>query len=356
MVILHIAALNNSPFSGVSVVVPEHVKAQENYATVAIMNILDYKVSGVKIQLDNQTDIGQLPSPFNRPDIVVFHQLYYLEYLKIAKSLKRSFIPYIIVPHGCLSKDALKIKRLKKIIGNTLFFNSFIKKACALQCLSKGEASDIEYNNYKIISTNGFKIPDIKKDTFLQNGEIRIIYVGRLEIYHKGLDILIKALGKIKDSLLEKKVVLSFYGPNNNEAHAKLLDLINNENLEGIVSVHDGIVGAEKRVALLNSDFFVQTSRFEGMPMGILEAMSYGLPVLITEGTTLGSMVSKYDAGWVAETTIESVATSFIKAINDICNYQNKSKAARLLVSEEFEWGKIAKDAIEQYTHLLKEK
>lgn len=354
MVILHIAALNNSAFSGVSVVVPEHVKAQEQYAETALMNILDYKVTGVKLQLDLQFDIDLLPEPYNKPDIVVFHQLYYASYLKIWKKIKKKGIPYIIVPHGCLSKEALKIKWLKKIIGNKLFFNSFIKKAIALQCLSDGEASDIKYKNFKIVSTNGFQCPLVKKERFLINGKIRIVYIGRLEIYHKGLDILLEAMASIKSFLIEKNVELSIYGPDKNESHKKLVRIIKDERLDNLVTVNNGISGKEKEKTLLSSDIFIQTSRFEGMPMGILEAMAYGVPVVITKGTTLGELVSKYNAGWVSDTTVGVVADVLKKAIEEKCWLEVKSESARKLVFEEFDWRKIAKEAVEKYEQLIK--
>ena len=47
-----------------------------------------------------------------------------------------------------------------------------------------------------------------------------------------------------------------------------------------VVKLNREIDEEEKRQILLDTDVFIQTSRFEGMPMGILEALSYGLPCL----------------------------------------------------------------------------
>ena len=52
----------------------------------------------------------------------------------------------------------------------------------------------------------------------------------------------------------------------------------------------------------MNSDMFILTSRHEGFPMSILEALSYGLPVLITKGTNMTDLVHKASAGWTCET------------------------------------------------------
>lgn len=44
-------------------------------------------------------------------------------------------------------------------------------------------------------------------------------------------------------------------------------------------------------MVLLQTDLFIQTSRHEGMPMGLLEALSIGVPCLVTVGTSLGHII-----------------------------------------------------------------
>src|SRR5699024_7838162 len=67
---------------------------------------------------------------------------------------------------------------------------------------------------------------------------------------------------------------------------------------------------------LKNSDLFVMTSRHEGMPMVILEAMTLGVPVLTTpvpgcvEAVRLGG-----DAGNIVEPNPESVANGVVTAL-----------------------------------------
>ena len=282
----------------------------------------------------------------------MFHQVYHFKYINFYKDLIKRNVPYIVIPHGCLADEAQKIKWLKKKIGNYLFFNSFINNAKAIQCLSKKELETTNFGKYKFIGTNGIKLPIKYKSNFNDN-KIKFIYIGRLEIYHKGLDLMIKAFAINAVKLRKCNVILQIYGPFINSDSNKIKELINNNNISDLITLNDAITGFEKEIKLLDSDIFIQTSRFEGMPMGILEAMSYGLPCFVTRGTTLGELIEEYDAGWVCETNADSVAECIVRCINDKELFRQKGQNARKLIKDNFLWEKVSKNTIEQYKNII---
>ena len=354
MVILHIAYIRNTSYNGVSVVVPHHINTQSKYAETGLINIYKEKINGIENQFEYDYDfkIKNLPSPFNKPDIVVFHECYRIQYIKIYKELLKNNIPYVILPHGELAIGAQKKKRLKKFIANLLLFNRFIKKSKAIQCLSQNEYDNVRFKANKIVSTNGVYLPGETKDSF-RDSSLKFVYIGRLDPYHKGLDLLLDAIVEIKQTIVDNKVKFYLYGPEY-AANPILPELISSRNLSDIVLWMGPVDGKEKKKALLDSDIFIQTSRFEGMPMGILEALSYGVPCLATEGTNLTKEISKYDAGWVCETDSHSIALSILNAISDVDDFKNKSIHAKKLIEDNFEWDKISHSAIVKYNDLLK--
>ena len=93
-----------------------------------------------------------------------------------------------------------------------MFFNRFTDKALGIQCLSQREYDVTNFGRKKIIATNGVSIPELRKTSFRKTG-LELVFVGRLDAYHKGLDILLEAVRNIKDKMKETGATLDIYGP-----------------------------------------------------------------------------------------------------------------------------------------------
>ena len=93
---------------------------------------------------------------------------------------------------------------------------------------------------------------------------------------------------------------------------------IEENEVSDILMVKEGVFGVEKESVLRNADFFIMTSRYEGMPMSMIEAMSYGVPCFATKGTNLADEIREWDAGWSCETSIEGIVSGLNRLIIDV--------------------------------------
>lgn len=355
MVILHVAWLDGDKCAGVGAAVPQHVIAQQKREETALLNLCDLQIEGVEhcFSYCSSFQIQTLPPPFDAPDLIVFHEVYRPQFLSISRQAKRSGIPYIIVPHGGLSVEAQKKKRLKKMLANRLLFNRFFDGAAVLQCLSEREKEALRVPRRSFICPNGVSLPERRKEP--GSGEtLRLVYIGRLEIKIKGLDLLLQAVSENAAFLREHHVVLDLYGPDSPNDRAFLTDMIARSELADIVSLHGPVFDNEKEAALLGADCFIQTSRSEGMPMGLMEALSYGLPVIVTEGTGLAADAERFDMGFGCETSAEGVGSALRRAVEEREQLTEKGRRARTYIENALSWDMVAQVEISEYLKIIK--
>ncbi|MGQ3376827.1 glycosyltransferase [Priestia endophytica] len=363
MIILHISSITGNKASGMSVVVPKHVQYQSYYSTVALLNCFDFHPqvkTGVPVfnykQDCEDGDITKLPAPYNNPDLVVIHGLYIPFYSKIVKILIRNSIPYVLVPHGSLSRVAQHKKRFKKVLGNILMFNRIMRKATAIQYLStEEEKATIASNVNSFIGCNGIRVKEKQKKLFSNKG-LKLIFIGRIDLFHKGLDILIESCSQIKDDMRSKGIRLDIYGPNHEGGQVTLKEMITRNKIDDIVKVYDGVFDDEKETKLSESDIFIQTSRSEGQPLGIIEAMANGLPVIITPGTNMGNEVKISQGGWETHLNAYDIGQTILKAYDNKSNLNDFSNNAFQFIKDNFEWKKVARETVEQYKTILRGK
>ena len=165
---------------------------------------------------------------------------------------------------------------------------------------------------------------------------------------------MIEGVSGAADTLREKGCTLDIYGPDILGRLDQVKALVESFGVGDIVRLHGPVFADEKERLILEADMFIQTSRFEGMPMGILEALSYGLPCLVTEGTTLAEFVKNNDAGIACHTDAKSVAKAIEDAVASRDRFSEMSEKGRAAVLGDFAWDGIAAKAVEKYSELAK--
>lgn len=361
MKILYISHLSTNIAAGMNWSVPARVEAQSKVDDVLWINTTKKMLPHwEKVSVHhNLSEYGEelhldiIPDEFRKPDVVVFEGLYFKEYLTFAKELRKEKIPYIIVPRCSMTKQAMHNHAwLKKWVAHKLYFDKFIKKAWRIQYLTQQEADDSTklFKTPYFIVPNGFNTPNVLKKSFCTKG-IQAIFIGRLDMYQKGLDILLDAITAIHKELKEAEFFLKIYGPRRYD-YLKIKNEIDKREINDIASVNDEISGKEKEKAILESDIFIMTSRFEGHPMGMIEALAYGLPCLATPGTNMADVIKEYDAGWVSAFSVDSLSASFMDLIKERTLIPMKGQNAKDLAAK-YDWDVLAQQFHDNITSIL---
>lgn len=361
MDILYISHLSGAQFAGPTYSVPKQIEAQSKLDNVFWYNASksikeEWKEYSFYHDIEEcpTERISDLPKPFDKPDLIVVEQFYNMAKSPLLKELINHNHPYVIIPRGELTKEAQNRKKLKKSIANTIVFKRFANKALAIQYLTEQEQMDSgsRWNQNSIIVPNGVEMPNKRKASFLDYG-IKIVSIGRIEPYQKGLDMLIEACSQIKEVLVSERCLISIYGPDREKKLGSLRETVNKEGLADIIHFHDGVYGKEKEEILLSNDVFIIPSRFEGHPMALIEALSYGLPCIATTGSNMSKEIQTANAGWVAETDVEGLIDALLSMIKEKDTLTMKTHNC-IDLAQQYSWDIIALSCHACYIDLLK--
>lgn len=349
MNILYVSHLVVEAESGPTWSVPASIKAQAKYDNVLWVNTSKgvmpnwEKLDCFLWLVDKPLKLKNIPAPFNNPDIVVFEALYdSFQEILLSRELRMKKIPYIVIPRGSLTYMAMHNKsRWKKEIAHYFFYDTFIKGASAIQYLTKREYEDSKYrfDGTHFIIPNGINPPVNTKKSF-HNDSIKGVFIGRFDRYHKGLDILVEVCERQQVKLRKNNITIDLYGTKTQDWYI-MQKQIKNKGLDDIIKILGPVSGDEKEHVLLDADLFIMSSRFEGHPMGLIEALAYGLPVLISRGTNMFEEVASADAGWVFETDVPNMEKAILLMINEKRLIMRKSENAKEL-SLNYSWDYIA--------------
>jgi len=192
----------------------------------------------------------------------------------------KSIIYEVATPSVMYNKKNIHHKIIKKLISYIYPLNDKILTN------SKGVASDLKenFNIQKEIKSIyspidiDFIIQSSKKENYdkslFDNNFTKYITIGRLD-YGKNHEMMIKAFSKINN----KNSILYILG--NGELEEKLKNLVQSLDLEKKVL----FLGFDNNPFkyLSKCDIFLFTSRFEGFPTVLIEALACGLPIISTD-------------------------------------------------------------------------
>lgn len=176
-----------------------------------------------------------------------------------------------------------------------------------------------------------------------------ILFLGRLD-RRKALDVLIDAFHR--SEMGKERSLLFLAGPDNG-VEAALRDQVRALGLDSKVRFL-GLVDAEVRAGLFAaSDLCALTSHAENFGNAAGEAMSAGLPVIVSETCGIAEHVQEYQAGRVVSVDSAAIATALDELLKAPGSLAEMGSQARRLVEEKYSATAVASHMARAYQDVL---
>jgi glycosyltransferase involved in cell wall biosynthesis len=286
-------------------------------------------------------------------DLLHFHSVFLSDNLRIASV----GVPYVVTPHGGYDELVLSGRnRAIKAIWLRLWERPYLEKARLIQAVSVPESQALQKLGLRTTVryvANGIEDAVLQRPVPPPSTVPDFVFLGRLAVNQKGLDLLIQGYAKaLARNRNLPRLVLA--GPDFRDGRAQLTEMAQMLSISDKVQFTGPLHGEQKWQALSQARVFVHTSRWEGMPFALLEAMALGRPALVTPGTNLADSIAGAQAGLVAECEAGAIADALCTlAAHPSETIGAMGERARALVKAEFSWNSIAATMGEAYRHAL---
>ncbi len=172
-------------------------------------------------------------------------------------------------------------------------------------------------------------------------------FVGRLS-HEKGVDLFLQAAASVLKKHPETRFVVFGEGPDR-PALEKLSDSLDLKHRVSLPGRRD-----DMPAVYASLDLLVSSSRQEGLPISLLEAMAGGLPIVATSVGEVPSLIRHQQTGLlVAPNDVPALSQAIITLLSDPALRQRVGRQARCLVETEFSARQMTEHYRRLYTDLL---
>ncbi len=188
---------------------------------------------------------------------------------------------------------------------------------------------NLGYKNKIESINNGVRIPMESKQIF-KHDQLNITILSRL-VSHKNIEKVIEAISDLNNPLIKLNIVGE--GPEMDR-----LKSISLKSHKVNIIFHGKRNRKEINNIFLNSDLYIQASNYEGLPHSLLEAMSFGIPVLCTPVGECKEVLGNEDRGYFLDLPVSqhNIKSKISKIISEKDNAVIKGQRGKEFVFEKY--------------------
>lgn len=378
MRIAHVVPYVAPPYGGPAVVAIETCRAlaERGHDVVLVSALSNYPsgrlapelVSNLEVNEAFRVDLAPLqfrPFVFSVPmarsclsavaraDVVHVHGMYRFPQLASELACLLSGTPYIVRTHGTLDPvlRANPARARRRRTYERLVEFPLLRRATRLHFTSEVEREQVEQLGFvqpSFVLRNGVSLPAQSSVRPPWTGRrCHVLFLGRLH-FKKGLDLLIEGFALARDRATVD-LRLTIAGPDHDRLRPGLERLAQQWNVGDHVRFRGMSEGHEKESLFRSADVFALTSRGENFGLAVAEAMSYGVPVLVTERVDIASIVSAGGAGAVCGMAPEAIGSALAELVDSPGRWTTLARNARETARSQLAWGPVAAKLEQEY-------
>ena len=266
-------------------------------------------------------------------DLLVLHEGWVPSNAVAAAAARRAGVPYLVVPHGVY--DRLWRSYLKPPLRLRMRFERrVLEGAAAVHFFFRSESRDVEDlapRSALLVAPTGFELPPER----WAGGGGYISWLGRIDPYAKGLDLLADAMALLP-SAERPRVWIRGYGYK--DGLQRLRQDIRRRGVDGSIEIGPPCAGAEKQTFLRNATGYVHPSRWECHSIALLENLSLGVPSIASSAIHIAPHLAEAGAALLSAPRAEPLAEALLALAS---GPDGMGERGRRFVAEGFAWPNV---------------
>ena len=296
-------------------------------------------------------DLQKYVASLNGNSLFLLNGMFHPRVYALSRLLDKRGVGYVVAPHDPYHPSIFQKRAHLKWPYWFLRERPMLRRARAVQVLDDRHAQflkELGVQTQVIATCNGFSPEDLcpaEQLRWSSDGPIKLLFLGRLDAFNKGLDLLIQA---IPGALECADVRLTIQGPDWGDLQ-QLQKLANDSKNVSFLSPD-----YQKRPwqIIAEHDVLCLPSRFEGFGLAAMEGMLAARVLVISEIAGIARHVRASGCGLVIEPNVKAIRDAVLDLINRRDKWKEMGLAGREYALKNFQWDRIAEDALRQYARV----
>lgn len=290
-----------------------------------------------------------LDSNIRNFDLVHIHAVFSHACIAAARACRQHDVPYIVRPLGTLDPWSLNRKQVRKRIFWYFGVKQMLNAAAAIHYTTVEERRLVEASlglAKGVVIPNALDLSFAKVQTKYWGAQRKgagggsDLLFGRSGTYiltlsrihpKKGFELLIESFAALKRSGMFADWRLVFAGDGNPEYVNQLKRLADRQGLNGSAVFAGWVDGQRKYAALKGAALLALPSYQENFGICVIEALAFGVPVLVSPQVNLAPEIEEAGAGWVAPLDKEKLAAALAEALGNERERKRRGAKGRIL-------------------------